>query len=285
MLVTQVGFGGAVRAERVRIGGYLAELRAGPHFGLLAQHRRQRPAADSAAQRRHHQRCVQQVTGAILAGSLMQSQHPQIGGNRIEPAAVHDPRARGRGDIVAAVDAVPDKQHLTGQIRVIGTRPGARLHQRQPTGAVGAHRAHHHPRCPRQRRQRYRISRIGYQQRPIRRGSTQPRPGIGQPPPGPSRKPDPYPARRMAGQVTSHQPSGETSGAEHHHVQLPVPAHQLILSNQHHASGPATRLRKMERPSEWIGNDLDFSQLSEGQNDCFMEFLDGQWKRDYPVGG
>jgi hypothetical protein len=42
---------------------------------------------------------------------------------------------------------------------------------------------------------------------------------------------------------------------------------------------------EMERPSEWIGNDPDFSQLSGGQNDCFMAFLDDQWKRDYPVGG
>lgn len=42
---------------------------------------------------------------------------------------------------------------------------------------------------------------------------------------------------------------------------------------------------EMERPSEWIGNDPDFNQLSGGQNACFMEFLDGQWKRDYPVSG
>jgi hypothetical protein len=42
---------------------------------------------------------------------------------------------------------------------------------------------------------------------------------------------------------------------------------------------------EMERPSEWIGNDPDFSRLSGGQNDCFMAFLDDQWKRDYPVGG
>ena len=42
---------------------------------------------------------------------------------------------------------------------------------------------------------------------------------------------------------------------------------------------------EMERPSEWIGNDPDFGQLSGGLNDCFMAFLDDQWKRDYPVGG
>jgi hypothetical protein len=42
---------------------------------------------------------------------------------------------------------------------------------------------------------------------------------------------------------------------------------------------------EMERPSEWISNDPDFSRLSGGRNDRFMEFLDDQWKRDYPIGG
>jgi hypothetical protein len=35
----------------------------------------------------------------------------------------------------------------------------------------------------------------------------------------------------MTGQVTSHQTPDETSGAEHHDIQLTVPAHQLILGN------------------------------------------------------
>jgi hypothetical protein len=42
---------------------------------------------------------------------------------------------------------------------------------------------------------------------------------------------------------------------------------------------------EMERPSEWIGNDPDSGQLPGGLNDCFMAFLDDQWKRDYPFGG
>ena len=50
----------------------------------------------------------------------MQQQHPQIGRNRVEPAAVHDPRAGAGGNVVTAVDAVPDEQHLTGQVRVVG---------------------------------------------------------------------------------------------------------------------------------------------------------------------
>jgi hypothetical protein len=217
-LVAQVGFGGAIRAERIGIADHPATLRAGLHLLLLAHHRRQRAAADPASQGRHHQRRVPQVAGVIGAGGQVQPQHPQIGRDRVKPAAVHDPRARGCGDIVAAVDAVPDEQHLAGQVRVIGARLGAGLNQREPVRAIGAHGAHHHPGRPGQRRHRHRIGRIGDQQRPGRRGDAQPRPDIGQPPLRPSRKPDAHAARRMTGQVAGHQPSDETGGAEHHDV-------------------------------------------------------------------
>ena len=63
------------------------------------------------------------------------------GATRVAAAVGSDhARARGGGDIVAAVDAVPDEQHLTGQVRVIGARPGARLDQRQSPGRVSAQR-------------------------------------------------------------------------------------------------------------------------------------------------
>ena len=181
-LVAQIGFGRAIRAERIGVADHPAALGAGPHLVLLPHHRRQRPAADPAPQRRHHQRRVLQVTGVIGAGGLMQQQHPQIGRNRVEPAAMHDPRARGGGDVVAAVDAVPDEQHFTGQVRVVGARGGAGLNQRKPVAAVGPYRGHHYPGRPGQRRHRHRIGRIGGQQRPGRRSRAQPRPDIGQPP-------------------------------------------------------------------------------------------------------
>jgi hypothetical protein len=159
----------------------------------------------------------------------MQHQHPQIGRNRVEPAAVHYPRAGTGGNVVAAVDAVPDEQHLAGQVRVVGARGGARLHQRKPPGAVGAHRGHDDPGRLCQCGHRFRIGRIGDQQRPGRRSSAQPRPDLGQSPLRPPGKPDADPAGRMTGQVPGHQPPGEPGGAEHHHVQLTVPAHQLIV--------------------------------------------------------
>jgi Amidohydrolase family len=106
-----------------------------------------------------------------------------------------------------------------------GLIPGPRMF----LDPVGPHRADHHPGRPRQRRQRHRISRIGDQQRPVRRGSAQPRPDIGQPSLRPPGQPDADAARRMTGQVPGHQSPGETGGAEHHHVHLTIPAHQPIL--------------------------------------------------------
>ena len=45
-------------------------------------------------------------------------------------------------------------------------------------------------------------------------------------PPGPPGKPDADATGRVTGQVTGYQPPDETRGAEHHHVQLTVPAHE-----------------------------------------------------------
>jgi len=165
-LVAQVGFGGAIGAERIGIAGHPAALGAGPHLVLLPQQRRQRPAADTAPHCRHRQRRVLQVTGVIGTRGQVQQQHAQIGRNRVKPAAVHDPRACAGGHVMAVVDAVPDEQHLTGQVRVIGAGPGAGLHQREPVRAVGPHRGYHHAGRPGHRRQRHRIGRIGDQQRP-----------------------------------------------------------------------------------------------------------------------
>jgi hypothetical protein len=42
---------------------------------------------------------------------------------------------------------------------------------------------------------------------------------------------------------------------------------------------------EMERPSEWIRNDPDFSWLGRAEDRRFTEFLHSQEKRDYPAGG
>jgi hypothetical protein len=42
---------------------------------------------------------------------------------------------------------------------------------------------------------------------------------------------------------------------------------------------------EMERPSEWIGNDPDFSWLRRRENKRFTTFLEDQRKRDYPADG
>ncbi len=59
--------------------------------------------------------------------------------------------------------------------------------------------------------------------------STSSGPLIGQPQRRPPGQPDADAAGSMTGQIASHQPAGETGGAEHHHVQLTVLAHPVIL--------------------------------------------------------
>ena len=162
----------------------------------------------------------------------MQQQHAEVGRNGVEPAAMHDARARARGHVVATVDAFPDEQHFTGQVRVVGARAGARLDERKPLTAVGPHRGRHYPGRARKRRHRCRVRRISHQQRPGRRSSAEPRPDIGEPLRRPSREPDADAVWRMIGQIASHQPPDESGGAEHHHVQLTVSAHQLILKTR-----------------------------------------------------
>ena len=82
------------------------------------------------------------------------------------------------------------------------------------------------------------IRRISDQQRPGRRSSAQPRQQIGEPLRRPSRKPDADAVWRMTGQIASHQPPDESGRAEHHHVQLTVSAHQLILKTRARRSRP-----------------------------------------------
>ena len=124
-LVAEARFGRPVGSGRK--GHRPAGPGAGPHLIQLPHHRGQGPAAEPAPHRPDHECGVQQVTSTVGLGSLMQQQHPQVGWNRVEPAAVHDPRTSAGGRVVAAVDAVPDEQHLARQVRVIGARLSASL--------------------------------------------------------------------------------------------------------------------------------------------------------------
>jgi len=145
---------------------------------------------------------------------------------------MRDARARARSHVVATGDTFPDEQHFTGQVRVVGARAGARLDERKPLTAVGPHRGRHDPGRACNRRHRCRVRRISHQQRPRRRSSAEPRPEIGEPLRRPSREPDADAVWRMIGQIVGHQPPDESGGAEHHHVQLTVSAHQLILKTR-----------------------------------------------------
>ena len=49
------------------------------------------------------------------------------------------------GHVVAAVDAVPHEQHLTGQVRVVGARPAQASTSASPCARYGPTVVDHHP--------------------------------------------------------------------------------------------------------------------------------------------
>ena len=93
------------------------------------------PARHEAAQVDRH------VLRQLLHGEL----GAQVVGDRVEPARVHQPRARlRRPGVVAHVHQVHELG-LAGQVGVVGARLGAGGHQRLAVVDVGAHRGDHDP--------------------------------------------------------------------------------------------------------------------------------------------
>ncbi len=146
-LPPQVRFGGPVRAQRVRVGRLAPQRRVAPHLIDLADDRSQRPPAEPTPQPGHHQRGVLQVAAAVGLHGLVQGVHPQVGRDRVEPAAVHDPRSGGRRHLVVPVGAGPLEQHLPAQVHVVGPGLGAGPDQR-PALAAGTARPWSPPPAP-----------------------------------------------------------------------------------------------------------------------------------------
>jgi len=137
-LVAKVGFGGAIGAERIGIrrppGGVRRWPGSLPCWPIIDG---QRPAADPRPAARSPPAWCPAGHRRHRAGQRDATQHPRSDGTESNPQTVHDPRALGCRDVVAAVDAVPDEQHLTSQVCVVGARGGAGLNQCEPVRAVG----------------------------------------------------------------------------------------------------------------------------------------------------
>ena len=175
----------AVGAERVRVGGEAARGRVVAHGVHLRAHRRHRAAAEPALHRRDEPDVGQ------LTGRFVQEQHAEVGRDRVVAARVHDARPGLARERVAAVDRLPDEQHLAGQVRVVRARPRARLHQGQAVRGVGPDRRDHDPRARGQRGERGRVRGVGDDQRPALRGRRQLRAGALQLVPRPAGQRDP----------------------------------------------------------------------------------------------
>src|SRR3712207_7792139 len=67
-------------------------------------------------------RSVLELAGAVRGGALVEQEGPEVGRDRVEAAAVHDPRAARLRGRVGAVDRVAHEEHLAGQVDRKSTR-------------------------------------------------------------------------------------------------------------------------------------------------------------------
>ena len=87
----------------------------------------------------HRQLGPREVAGAILRSGAPGEEDPQITGDGIETARVHDTGSRTPSGLVVLVDGVLDEEHFTGQIAVVRAGGGACGHQRLAVLLVGPH--------------------------------------------------------------------------------------------------------------------------------------------------
>lgn len=96
----------------------------------------------------------------VLRQLLDREQHPQVEGDGVEAAGVHEPGAGADGRrVVPEVHAV-DELRLARQVQVVRAGLGARGHERLAVPDVRPHRRDHHPRPRGQLGQRRRIGRV-----------------------------------------------------------------------------------------------------------------------------
>ena len=169
-----------------------------------------------------HKRGVGEITGVVGAGPLVGQQYPQVGRHRVETGRVHDPGARGPGELVRTVDAVADEEHLPTEVGVVRTGPGARLHELDAVFRVRSHGRRDHARPPREGRQRGRVPGVGHDERPVSRSRAQPLAYGSEPLRGAPGQTEPHAGGGVLGQVRREQPADEPRRAIHDEVEFAV---------------------------------------------------------------
>src|SRR5439155_23990900 len=94
--------------------------------------RRERAAAQATTQ-------ATDAIGGVrqLAGGLVEQEHADVRGDRVESARVGDLRAALLGVRVEALDHVADEQRLAGDVGVVRARVDAGLDERRPVAPEG----------------------------------------------------------------------------------------------------------------------------------------------------
>ena len=130
----------AVGAQRVGIGELPAQLGIAGGFLDDVEHARDRAARGAAAHRLDPHLHARTGLAVLLHRVLLQEMHAEVGGDRVEAAAVHDAGAGGACRAFVLADHATDPLHLAGQVAVVGAGRGADLDQRLAVERIGTDR-------------------------------------------------------------------------------------------------------------------------------------------------
>ena len=219
----------------------LATGRARLGLAPLARRGERLPAAGEAVDRRVVGAAGEAGVGADEAfdlerhalGQLLDGEvRAEVVRDRVEAAAVDDPRAAAPGGRVVVEPGAVDELGLAGEVDVVGPGGGAGGDQRAAVERVRADRGYDNPGGLGDLGERRRVGGVGLDQgRGRRRGA-----GGGEArghrlelrPVAPDQRPA-QPLGRVGGEVLGGQPAGETGGPEQNKVVLPLPRHRRAL--------------------------------------------------------
>ena len=223
--------------------GGVADL---PHPGQPGQRRLEGAARRQPAGPDHSAQVDGHVGGQVLDGE----HRTEVVRDRVEAAAVHEPRAvEGRGGVVGDVHPV-DELALPGDVAVVGAGVGTGADERFAAADVGADGGGHDLGPGREVGQPDRVGRVGDDELDVGHVGPALREVVADPGELVEAATGQRPAQAvgsLAGQVLRGQATGEAGRPEQHQVELAVVGHPCIVAAQAHAGNRGPRPRVVRR--------------------------------------
>ena len=159
--------------QRIRVGEFLAQARVRGHFLEQVEYRGDRAARCRAAHGLHPHLHGGARHAVAAPRFRLQEVHPEVRGNRVEAAAMHDARARSPSRRFVSLDHAADPLDFARKVAVVGSGLGAGLHQRFAVERVWAHRRDDDPCLGSEFAQLDEVRRVGGQQFELTRAAAE----------------------------------------------------------------------------------------------------------------